>query len=86
MPTENVRPESSHNTQTTQAASDVPELISTKEAARILRVSGETVRRWSQAGHLKDYRINRRRGRHRFSKRQVLHIVRHGIDAQYQEE
>ncbi|HPQ72131.1 MAG TPA: helix-turn-helix domain-containing protein [bacterium] len=46
--------------------------LSTGDAAKLLRVSRNTVRRWVKEGVLDGYRINEQRGHYRFSRQYIL--------------
>ena len=55
------------------------DLLTIREVARLLRVHANTVRRWSDRGVLKAYRIGHRRDR-RFSAMEVFDFLKAGID------
>jgi excisionase family DNA binding protein len=50
------------------------ELLTTVEAARLLRVHINTIRKWADAGALKSFRIGPRRDR-RFFKKDVMTLL-----------
>ena len=49
-------------------------LLTTKELARLLNIHINTVRRWSDRGFIKTYRIGTR-GDRRFDKQDILHFL-----------
>jgi len=55
----------------------LPSLLTVQEVARFLRVHVSTVRRWSNRGLLKSYRINPR-GDRRFKREDVLAFLTKG--------
>jgi len=56
---------------------ELPSLLTVQEVARFLRVHVSTVRRWSNRGLLKSYRINPR-GDRRFKQEDVLAFLDKG--------
>lgn len=56
---------------------NLPDLLTVKEVAEILRVSPLTIKRWGKRGKLPAIRINTR-GDRRYRKEQVLWVL--GID------
>src|SRR2546423_4024484 len=54
------------------------DLLNTAEAARFLRVSQASIRRWSDSGLLPSHRVGRRRER-RFRETDLLPLVDRGI-------
>ena len=50
-------------------------LMTVNEVAEFLRVTPTTVRRWTDVGHLKCYRIGHKKER-RFEKKDVLHYLK----------
>ena len=57
--------------------SDLPDLLTIKEVASLLRVSPLTIKRWGKSGKLPAIRINSR-GDRRYRKEVVLRLL--GID------
>lgn len=56
------------------SGNDLERMLSVSEAAELLGVSKTTIRRFSNSGHLRSYRIGP--GKHRrFKKRDVLEIL-----------
>lgn len=56
----------------------LPNLISVSEAARILNVHPETLRRWDNKGVLKAIRVGTRKDR-KYPKNKILKILDKGI-------
>ena len=54
--------------------SELGPLLTVREVARLLHVHSNTVRRWSDQGLLRSYRISRR-GDRRFRREDVTHFV-----------
>ena len=54
--------------------SELGPLLTVKEVARLLHVHNNTVRRWSDQGLLRSYRISRR-GDRRFRREDISHFV-----------
>ncbi len=61
---------------------DLPDLLTVREVAELLRVSPLTVKRWGKKGKLPAIRINSR-GDRRYRKEVVLRLL--GIDTQKEE-
>ena len=61
---------------------DLPDLLTVREVAELLRVSPLTVKRWGKKGKLPAIRINSR-GDRRYRKDVVLRLL--GIDTQKEE-
>ena len=53
---------------------EVGQLLKVKEVARILHIHENTVRRWSDKGVLKSYRIGSR-GDRRFIQDDIIHFI-----------
>lgn len=53
---------------------EMPELLTPREVAEILRVSILTVKRWSNKGKLRAMRINSR-GDRRYHKKEILDLL-----------
>ena len=49
-------------------------LLTVKEVARLLRVHSNTVRRWSDQGLIRAYRVSRR-GDRRFKREDIAHFL-----------
>ncbi len=66
----------SDNTDTKKNISldDLPDLLTVKEVAEILRVSPLTIKRWGKKGKLPPIRINSR-GDRRYRKEQILELL-----------
>lgn len=60
---------------------DLPDLLTVREVAELLRVSPLTIKRWGKRGKLPAIRINSR-GDRRYKKEQVLWVL--GIDPNQQ--
>ena len=54
--------------------SELGPLLTVREVARLLHVHSNTVRRWSDQGLLRSYRISRR-GDRRFRREDITHFV-----------
>jgi len=54
--------------------SEIGQLLKVKEVARMLHIHENTVRRWSDKGVLKSYRIGTR-GDRRFIQNDIIHFV-----------
>lgn len=54
--------------------SNLPDLLTVREVAEILRVSPLTIKRWGKRGKLPAIRINSR-GDRRYKKEQVLYLL-----------
>jgi excisionase family DNA binding protein len=52
----------------------IPELLTTKEAARLLHVHENTLRRWNDSGIIQAYRISTRSDR-RFRRDDIIHLL-----------
>jgi excisionase family DNA binding protein len=61
---------------------DLPDLLTVREVADILRVSTLTIKRWGKRGKLPAIRINSR-GDRRYKKDQVLYLL--GMNLQNEE-
>lgn len=61
---------------------NLPDLLTVREVAKLLRVSPLTIKRWGKRGKLPAIRINSR-GDRRYRKDQVLYLL--GIDPSEQE-
>lgn len=61
----------------------LPDLLTVREVAELLRVSTLTIKRWGKRGKLPAIRINSR-GDRRYKKEQVLWVL--GIDPNNQKE
>ena len=55
---------------------EVNSMLTTNEVARLLNVHINTVRRWSNSGRLRAYRIGTR-GDRRFERADVLNLLKH---------
>ena len=62
---------------------NLPDLLTVREVAQLLRVSPLTIKRWGKRGKLPAIRINSR-GDRRYRKEQVLWLL--GIDPNAREE
>lgn len=62
---------------------NLPDLLTVREVAELLRVSPLTIKRWGKRGKLPAIRINSR-GDRRYRKDQVLWLL--GIDPEQQKE
>ncbi len=58
----------------TLSLDDLPDLLTVKEVAEILRVSPLTIKRWGKKGKLPPIRINSR-GDRRYRKEQILNLL-----------
>lgn len=56
------------------AFEDLPDLLTVREVAKILRVSPLTIKRWGKRGKLAPIRINSR-GDRRYKKEAVLYLL-----------
>ena len=54
--------------------SEIKQLLTTSEVARLLNVHMNTIRRWSNQGSLKTYRIGSR-GDRRFEQEDVVNLI-----------
>ena len=61
-------------TTTKLSLEDLPDLLTVKEVAQVLRVSPLTIKRWGKRGKLPAIRINSR-GDHRYKKEAVLWLL-----------
>ena len=74
---------SDDNSQSKLDINNLPDLLTVKEVAELLRVSPLTVKRWGKRGKLPAIRINSR-GDRRYRKEAVLWLL--GIDPTEREE
>ena len=58
-------------------------MLTVREVARLLNIHGNTVRRWSDQGIIRAYRITRR-GDRRFRREDITHFLT-GLNAGYSE-
>lgn len=56
---------------------DLPQVLTSEEAAKALRVSGESVRRWLRDGSMRGVRVGRT---WRVSRDEVLRVLNEGIE------
>ena len=61
---------------------NLPDLLTVREVAELLRVSPLTIKRWSKKGKLPAIRINSR-GDRRYRKEQVLRLLGVQTDQEY---
>lgn len=54
---------------------DIPELLKIRQAAQILNVNPETLRRWDRNGRLKAVRIGKR-GDRRYKKEEIEKLIK----------
>jgi len=59
----------------TDSKSDIPKLITIRQAAEILSVHVETLRRWDKSGKLKAVKINSR-GDRRYEKQEIENFIK----------
>jgi excisionase family DNA binding protein len=52
----------------------ISDMLTVREVARLLHVHPNTLRRWSNAGRIKSYRITRR-GDRRFKREEIAHFL-----------
>ena len=64
----------SQKTKTSVSLGNMPDLLTVREVAELLRVSTLTVKRWGKRGKLPAIRINAR-GDRRYRKEQVLYLL-----------
>ncbi len=56
-------------------SNEIRPMLTVREVARLLHIHSNTVRRWSDQGIIKAYRITRR-GDRRFRRRDITHFLR----------
>lgn len=66
---------------TTLRLNDLPDLLTVREVAEILRVSPLTIKRWGKRGKLTPIRINSR-GDRRYKKAAVLYVLGIQVDGE----
>lgn len=72
--TEDIKPGKANGSKRRLDLHDLPDLLTVREVAELLRVSPLTIKRWGKRGKLPAIRINSR-GDRRYKKEQVLWLL-----------